>query len=220
MKGRWIEYSVAEMAWLSDNRTLPITEYARAFNDTFARNVAPGNLHALRKRKGWKTGRTGKFEKGQEPANKGVPCAPGTGAHHPNAVATRFKKGHGRSGVAVDLWKPIGTERMSKDGYLERKVNDDLPLQARWRAVHLVEWEKVNGPIPKGSCLKSRDGDKSNTDPANWMLIERALLPTLNGGRHKRLVAYDDAAPELRPALLTLAKVKVKAKRLRQGEPA
>lgn len=221
MKGRWIEYSAAELTWLSENRTLPTTEYAAAFNAKFGRDIDPRNLHALRKRKGWKTGRTGKFEKGQAPVNKGVPCAPGTGAHHPNAVATRFKKGHGRSGVAVKLYKPVGTERISKDGYPERKVNDDLPLQGRWRAIHLINWEAVNGPIPKGYCLKSRDGSKTNTDPDNWLLIERALLPALNGGRHKRRLAFNDAHPEVRPALVTLAQVEHKAREMRRRkEPA
>lgn len=221
MKGHWIKYSAEELAWLSANRTMPISDYARAFNEAFARDVAPANLHALRKRQGWKTGRTGQFAKGQEPANKGVPCPPGVGAHHPNAVATRFKKGHGRSGVAVDLYKPIGTERISKDGYPERKINDDMPLQGRWRAIHLINWEAANGPIPKGYCLKSKDGAKTNSDPSNWMLIERALLPALNGGRHKRRLAFNEAHPDVRPTLVALATVEHKARQARRRkEPA
>lgn len=220
MKGHWISYNAEEMAWLETNRLLPISDYAAAFNATFKRDVAPGNLHALRKRKGWKTGRTGCFTKGNEPVNKGVPCPPGVGACHPNAIKTQFKKGHGRSGCAVDLYKPIGSERQSKDGYLERKIHDGMPLQSRWRAVHLIEWEAVNGPIPKGFCLKSRDGDRNNTDPANWLLIERALLPMLNGGRHKTRPAYDEASPEIRPALLALAQVQTKARTLRKRAAA
>lgn len=214
MKGRDIRYSGLELAWLEENRLLPISEYHHAFCDIFGRNVSAQNLHALRKRRGWKTGRTGQFTKGSEPVNKGKPCAPGTGALHPNAVATQFKKGHGRSGCAVDLYKPIGTERISKDGYLERKIHDGMPLQSRWRAVHLIEWEAINGPVPKGSCLKCCDGDRTNTAASNWTLIERALLPALNGGRHKRRPAYDAASQELKPTLLALAKVETKARKL------
>jgi len=218
MRGHHIRYSADERQWLKANCHLPIGDYHRRFNATFARDVAAQNLHALRVREGWKTGRTGQFTPGQTPANKGKPCPDGVGGRHPNARATQFKPGHGRTGFAVDLYKPIGTERISKDGYLERKIHDGRPLQTRWRGVHLINWEAANGPLPKGGCLKSRDGDKTNLDPANWMLIDRAILPTLNGGRHKTQPAYDQASPELRPALLMLARVKVKAARVRRDQ--
>jgi hypothetical protein len=219
MKGHRIPYSAQEMAWLEANRTLPISEYAEGFNHAFSRDVAAANLHALRKRKGWKTGRTGRFEKGQEPINKGVRCAPGAGGRHPNAIKTQFQPG-GRTGKAALNYKPVGTERVSRDGYLERKVHDGLPMQSRWRLVHLIEWEKVNGPIPRGFCLKAADGDRTNVDPSNWSLIERALLPALNGGRHKRRLPYDGAAPELKPTLLAIAKVEHRARKLRRSEAA
>lgn len=141
-----------------------------------------------------------RFQKGQVPANKGKP--------HPAArsgacAANHFRKGE-RRGVALKLWKPIGTERMSKDGYLERKVNDGLPLQARWRAVHFVRWEEIHGPVPKGMALKSVDGDRGNTAPANWTLVPRALLPRLSGkyGRD-----YDGAPAELKPTIMAVAKL-------------
>jgi len=220
MKGRWISYAAEEMAWLEANRQLPIADYHIAFSARFGRqDVSAANLHALRKRKGWKTGRTGQFAKGQEPANKGKTCPEGVGGRHPNARKTQFVKGV-RRGVAVKLYKPIGSERVSKDGYLERKIHDGLPLQSRWRAVHLIEWEAVNGPLPEGHCLKALDGDRNNTDPANWRPISRALLPALNGGRHKRRPAYDDATPDMKPALLTLAEVEAQARKLRKRAAA
>lgn len=215
MKGRSIKYSAEEMAWLEANRILPISEYCSAFKEAFGRAVSAANLHALRKRKGWKTGRTGQFAKGQAPANKGRRCPEGIGGRHPNAQRSQFKKGN-RTGQANLNYQPIGTERMSKDGYLERKVHDGLPLQSRWRAVHLIEWEAINGPIPDGHCLKSIDGDRRNADPSNWQAIPRALLPRLNGGRAKKHLAYDEAAPEVRPAILTIAKIDHRARELRR----
>lgn len=209
MRGRPIRYSTAEMAWLEAHRTLPIGEYCARFCAEFGREVAAINLHALRKRKGWKTGRSGQFTKGIVPHNKGVPCAEGVGGRHPNARATQFKTGHGRSGVAVKLYKPIGTERVSKDGYLERKIHDGMPLQSRWRAVHLIELEAGNGPVPDGHCLKCRDGNRRNTDPSNWELIPRSTLPYL-GGRYG--LQYDRADPELRPTIMAVAKLKRAAK--------
>lgn len=112
-----------------------------------------------------------------------------------------------RQGVAVKLWKPIGTERLSKDGYLERKINDDLPLQARWRAVHIINWEAVNGPLPKGMALKCLDGNKENRDPSNYEAVSRGVLARLNGGRWKTRVAYDEAPTEIKPTVMALAKL-------------
>ena len=219
MKGRWITYSDPELIWLEANHTLPISDYASAFNAAFGREVSEQNLHALRKRRGWKTGRTGCFTKGQEPPNKGKTCPPGVGGRHPNARKTQFRAGN-RTGRANHVYKPIGTERITEDGYRERKIHDGMPLQSRWRLVHLVEWEAVNGPIPEGYCLKCLDGDRLNTTPANWQMIPRALLPRLNGGRHKKHLTYDEAAPELRPTLIVMAQVEHAARKRRRGRPA
>lgn len=58
MKGRRISYSAAEMAWLEENRMMVISDYHRAFSARFGRpDISQDNLHALRKRKGWKVGR-------------------------------------------------------------------------------------------------------------------------------------------------------------------
>ena len=92
---------------------------------------------------------------------------------------TQFKKGV-RQGVAVRLYKPIGTERISKDGYLERKVNDGLPLQARWRAVHLVVWEALHGPVPAGHAVAFKNGDRTDIRPENLELIHRRALMARN----------------------------------------
>lgn len=216
-KGSWIAYSDDEIAWLEANHAMPISDYHRAFFEAFGRqDVSADNLHALRKRKGWRTGRTGCFEKGAVAYNKGRACAPGRGGNHPNARKTHFTKGE-RRGVALKLYKPIGTERVSKDGYRERKIHDGMPLQSRWRAVHLIEWEAVNGPLPKGHCLKCL-GDKANVDPSNWVSIPRALLPRLAGGnRYRKVLAFDDAAPELRPAILALAKLEHAARKVKRA---
>lgn len=80
----------------------------------------------------------------------------------------------------MENYKPIGTERISKDGYLERKIHDGMPFQSRWRAVHIVRWEEINGPLPKGHALVFRDGNKANTDPSNMELISRADLMRRN----------------------------------------
>ena len=216
MKGRAIIYSDDEMAWLEENKTLIIGEYRAEFVRKFNRaDVSAINLHSLRKRKGWKTGRTGCFEKGQEPHNKGVPCPEGTGGRHPNARKTQFRKGNQPHNTQY-----LGHERVSKDGYVEISIDETNPhtgFERRYVLKHLYLWERKNGPVPEGMCLKAIDGNRQNTDPDNWVLIPRGVLPRLNGGKATRIMAYDTAPDDLKPALLTLARVEQKASELRKG---
>jgi hypothetical protein len=136
---------------------------------------------ACRLRRGDHVGRRFWYPKGHAPANKGLRrpgYAPG------RMKETQFKKGE-RHGVAVQLYKPIGTERLSKDGYLERKVNDDLPLQARWRAVHLIVWEAAHGRVPKGHAIAFKNGDKRDIRLDNLERIARSELARRNRMWHR-----------------------------------
>lgn len=191
-----IAYSDAELAWLQARKETPRRELHAAFVAEFGREVSFDNLKALMKRKGWLTGRSGCFVPGQAAYNKGmkVPLAQ-------QSVATQFKHGD-RRGRAATLYKPIGTERTSADGYLERKIHDGLPLQSRWRAVHLIRWEAEFGPVPDGQVLKCLDGDRSNTDPSNWAALPKGMVPKLSLRR-----GYDQAPAELRPVIMTLTKL-------------
>jgi hypothetical protein len=115
-----------------------------------------------------------RFKKGHVPANKGI-----KGVSYPGMKATQFKPGH-LSGRAALNKKPVGFERTSKDGYLERKINDDLPFNKRWRAVHIIEWEKVNGPLPEGHALVFINKDKTDIRLDNLELVTRAELMRRN----------------------------------------
>lgn len=131
---------------------------------------------ACRLRRGDHVGAAFRFRKGQTPANKGL-RRPGWSPGRMRE--TQFKKGT-RSGVAVRLYKPIGTERLSKDGYLQRKINDDRPLQARWRSVHLIAWEAAYGPLPAGHAIVFRNGNKADIRLDNLECITRGALMTRN----------------------------------------
>ncbi len=131
---------------------------------------------ACRLRRGDNIGAPYRFPKGNVPFNKGL-RRPGWSPGR--MKETQFRKGE-RRGVAVALYKPIGTERISKDGYLERKVNDGLPLQARWRAVHLLVWEAANGPLPKGHAVTFLNRDRRDVRLENLGLITRVELMRRN----------------------------------------
>lgn len=200
MRGKSINYTAGELAWIEKHRTLTRRDLTAAFCKAFNRpDVTPDNLKALCTRKGWKTGRDGRLQPGSVSWNAGKKMP-----YNANSAKTQFKKG-GRTGRANVVYKQIGTERVTVDGYVERKIHDGLPMQSRWRLVHLLNWEKENGPLPKGMCLKCLDGNRQNTDLNNWEAIPRGALPFMNGHRGPN---YEAAAAEVRPVILTLAKVK------------
>ncbi len=200
MRGHWITWSAAELAWIEANHTLPRAALLAAFHARFARpEVTLSNLAALCKRRGWLTGRTGRFEPGHDRSpNRGL-----KGWAPPGSEKGWFKPGH-LSGRARELQQPIGAERIAKGGYLQRKVNNDRPFQRRWKMVHLIEWEAANGPLPEGHALKCLDGNRLNTAAANWVAVPRALLPRL-AGRWRQ--PFDSAPLELKPALLAVARL-------------
>ncbi|QQS33530.1 MAG: HNH endonuclease [Acidobacteriota bacterium] len=110
-----------------------------------------------------------RFPKGHKPWNAGTK---GLAGLHPNSRRTQFKKGS-LSGRAAEVVQPIGTERLQKDGYRQRKVNNDLPFHRRWKMVHHIVWEQHNGPIPPGHNVVFRDGDKANITIENLELVSR-----------------------------------------------
>ena len=112
-------------------------------------------------------------------------------SQHPNVVASRFKKGHVshnkgkkmpaevyarcaptmfKKGNRTHNYKPVGSERVNVDGYVEVKVADP----GKWRLKHRVIWEEAHGPIPRGHNVQFRDGNSQNLSLDNLYLISRA----------------------------------------------
>ena len=156
---------------------------------------------------GHQLGKSTQFQKGQTPPNKGL-RRPGYSIGRGRMQETQFKKGE-RQGVATKLYKPIGSERLSKDGYLERKVNDDLPLQARWRAVHLIMWEEAHGPLPEGYAIVFKNGDKTDIRLENFEIITRAELMRRN--------TIHNLPPELKGAITAVAALKKAVRRKQEA---
>lgn len=93
---------------------------------------------------------------GSVPWNKGTHYVAGG-----RSAETRFKKG--RKPEEGRNYVPIGTLRISKDGYLERKMTDDQALfpARRWTFVHRIVWERANGPIPAGHVIAWKPGQRT-----------------------------------------------------------
>ena len=211
MKGRGIPYQPEELAWIEARKEWPRRDLNKAFCWFFQRDdVSFANFKALCSRKGWKTGRTGCFEKGQEPHNVGRPMPAETKA---KCARTWFKKGN-----LPHNTRHLGHERISKEGYVEVSVAETNPhtgYERRYVLKHRHLWEQVNGPVPEGHCLKCLDGDRTNADPSNWEAIPRALLPRLSGSRWFQ--PYEAYEPEVRPAVLTIAKLEHRAREAKRS---
>lgn len=209
MKGRAMTYSDAELFWIHDNHKRQRVEMHAEFVDLWNRpDVSLSNLSSLCKRKGWMTGRTGCFVKGQTPQNKGKKMP-----FHPNSARTQFKKGN-----VPHTYRGPGHERVDqKDGYVVMvvaEVNPHTGAATRQVLKHRYLWEQVNGPVPEGHRLKCLDGDKTNTDPSNWEAVPMALAPRLNG-RFGR--GYDTAPADLKPVILATAKLEHAVREARKG---
>jgi hypothetical protein len=169
---------------------MTLQEVTAAFNRYFRMNVSVKQIRAMTKNHKMKSGRTGRFVKGQCSWNKGV-----TGYMGPNA--TSFKKGN-----RPKNWTPIGTERYeTKDRYIKVKVAEPNV----WKFKHRLEWEKHHGPVPKGYVIVLKDGDRENCDIDNLACISRGVLAQYNKRRGHEL------PPELRDVFRNVVALQVAA---------
>ena len=111
-KGVCIAWLPEELAWIEAHCDWPRATLHKGFCARFGRDVSLGAIKALCKRKGWLTGRTGCFEKGLVPANKGKKMP-----FNQNSARTQFKKGN-----LPHNTKFLGHERLTKDGYVEVSI--------------------------------------------------------------------------------------------------
>ena len=156
--------------------------------------------------------RSTQFKKGATPWNKGKK---GTCGLHPNCRPSQFKKGE-LTGRAAQIRQPIGAERLSKEGYLQRKVNDDLPFQRRWRSVHSLVWEAAHGPIPKGHIVLFKPG----TFTAVAELIKAENLELVSLSENMRRNSYHNRYPKEVGQLIQLrGQLNRKINRLSKDEP-
>ena len=118
------------------------------------------------------TGFTGRFQKGDIPFNKGKSQKDYMSAESiEKTKKTRFKKGQ-----PPINWRPVGSERITKDGYTEIKIAEPNV----WELKHKVLWEREHGSIPPKHVVIFADGNKENLDINNLMLISREKLLIMN----------------------------------------
>ncbi len=182
------KYTDEHIDFLRENiRMHPVNEAAALFNARFGLNITQTGIKGAVFRHGLKTGRTGCFEKHGVPFNKGVK------GFNPSP-ATEFKKGHKPHNA-----RPVGCEQKRGDGYWWVKVAEPN----KWREKHVLLWEAVNDPVPKGFVILFADQDQDNVTVGNLRLVTRRELAMLNKNGYKK------AHSDIKPSVLSLTRLQV-----------
>lgn len=142
---------------------------ADLLNNTFDTNYTKSQIKSYYARYKLDSGLKGYFSKGHVPVNKGT-----KGMFNVGGNKTSFKKGQ-----MPHNWVPVGSERITKDGYIQIKIQEGKQ-QHNWRGKHILIWEKHNGPLPKGNAIIFGDGNNRNFDINNLLLVSRSQLLALN----------------------------------------
>lgn len=128
-------------------------------------------------------------------------------------IGHRYKKGHttwnkntkgltGRNrtsfkpGQRPINYRPVGSTRFDKDGYIMIKVQDPR----KWQLLHRNLWEKAHGNIPAGHTIIFKDGNKLNCVLENLAIISREENMLRNS-----IQRYPE---EIKSAIKTLSKLK------------
>lgn len=143
-------------------------EILEAFNRRFEAPISLTQVKGYIKNNKLNTGRTGRYEKGHVPANKGT--------HIGGWEPTQFKKGC----IPVNH-KPVGTESVRRNykrgsKYVWIKVAEPN----HWRMKHVVVWEQQYGKVPRNKIVIFLDGDPLNTDITNLAIIDRSTHVRMN----------------------------------------
>lgn len=110
------------------------------------------------------------YKKGMTPWNKGKHFSAGG-----NSLKTRFKKGMLPHNTMKDGDITLRTDSKTKRQYYYIRIR-----KARWKELHVYNWEKKNGKVPKGKVLRFIDGNTLNPEVSNLKLIDRADNMRLN----------------------------------------
>lgn len=150
------------------NKTYGIgnAELTELFNKEFNTNINIGRIKSYKKNYHLSSGLTGQFPKGNIPHNKGA-----KGQYALGSEKTWFSKGH----IPAN-YKPIGSERLSKRGYVEIKTRD----VNIWEPKHRVIYAREYGEIPKNHTVIFLDQNRHNFHINNLKLVSRSELLMMN----------------------------------------
>ena len=163
--GRRRRYTREQAAFIANSYAgRSIADMTAVFNSQFGKKETKRQIISFVKNRGIVSGRSGRFEKGHRPHNYGKKGWASGG----RSVKTRFKPGR-----RPHTWLPVGSERVTKAGLLQKKVSDTGYGSRDWQSVHSWLWVQNYGPIPEGHIVVFRDGDRKNNKIENLEMISR-----------------------------------------------
>ena len=169
------KYFQEHIDFLSQNITgCHFADLTERFNKRFGMSLSVSAMVSLAARHGLHNGIDSRLNRGHEPTQfkKGrIPFNKGKKKYWAGGEETQFKKGN-----KPWNYKPVGTERINTDGYVDVKIADPN----KWRAKHVLLWEEAHGPVPTGYALVFADGDKLHVSLDNLLLVTRGQLARLN----------------------------------------
>ena len=166
-------------------------EITKQMNDKFEYNFSEEQIKGMMYRNKLTTGTGGYFKKGSTPWNKGLKGYIG-------ANKTSFKKG-----TIPPNQVPIGTESITKGGYIKVKVGEPN----KWKLKQRYIYEQHYGEIPNNCNVIFADKNIRNFDINNLVLVSKAEMLILN----KNKLIFEDK--ELTKVGVNIAKVIDKAKK-------
>ena len=126
----------------------------------------------------------GRFRKGRTPWTKGKTAEE---IFRSPETLEMFKSTWFKKGLPSHNRMEVGAEVVKADGYLWRKVADPN----EWRQVHILLWEKINGPVPEGMRITFLDGDRMHIVPENLMAVTMAENAVLTKSKVRELKDKD-----------------------------
>lgn len=156
---RYHNYTAEQIEFLRARYPLVcLTDLVSAFNINFNLNLTNGQIKGTLRHNHILSGRTGCFEKNHKSWNIG------------KKGLTTANQGTFKKGNVPPNRKPLGSERIEKDGYISIKVAEINPytgFPTRYKLKHVYIWEQVHGKVPPGKAVIFKDSNKFNFDPDN-----------------------------------------------------
>ncbi|EOA9037774.1 HNH endonuclease signature motif containing protein [Vibrio harveyi] len=198
-KGRYFSYSQEQAEFIKTGyQQWTLAELTRQFNQRFGTEKTESQIRSFTRNHGIKSGRSGRFEKGNVPFNAGT------------KGVMKANSGSFQKGMKPHNHKPVGSERVNVEGYVEIKTAEPNVWELKQRVIYAEHF----GDIPDGHNVRFRDGDRQNCAPDNLFLVNNHENVMLNQ-RYK----LNSQPIEVRDTLVLLARLDVKTQHLEsQGD--
>ena len=172
-------------------------EMSLILNQKFGTSYTQSQIKGYYTNHKYNSGLDGRFQKNDIPWNKGKKGIRLAGS----------EKGWFQKGRMPANKRPVGSERINVDGYVEIKVAEPNV----WRSKQLVVWEEHNGKIPEGHKIIFLDGNKENLDISNLEIVTNDEMLEMN----RKGLRYNEA--ELTRTGVLIAKVNRAAEKRMRG---